>query len=57
MVRKIHNRNMGTMNAIEYKEFYTKNKNKKINSDNNNLIKNLTVDTSPNMAANGHTTL
>ena len=57
MVRKIHNRNMGTMNAIEYKEFYTKNKNKKINSDNNNLNKNLTVDTSPNMAANGHTTL
>ena len=57
MVRKIHNRNMGTMNAIEYKEFYTKNKNKKINSDNNYLTKNLTVDTSPNMAANGHTTL
>jgi hypothetical protein len=56
MVRKIHNRNMGTMSALEYKKIY----NKKINNNNNNdnnLIKNLTVNTSPNMAANGHFTL
>jgi len=45
MVRKIHNKNMGTMNVEEYKKIYKK----QINSK-----KNLTVNDSPNMAANGH---
>ena len=45
MVRKIHNKNMGTVNVEEYKKIYLK----QINSK-----KNLTVNNSPNMAANGH---
>jgi len=57
MVRKKHNKDMGTMNVLTYKEYYNK---QKINSDNNsynNGYNNLTIDTSPNTAVNGHASL
>lgn len=48
MVRKTHNITMGSVDAKTYKKIYEK----KINTK-----KNLNVNKSPNMAANGHTTL
>lgn len=47
MVRKIHNKNMGTIDVEEFKKIYLK----EISS------KKISINNSPNMAANGHATL